>query len=225
MPQATPQPYRRLPVALAKIAAVVLCLLAINHGIEQLKALLDFDIRPSNEDMVHLTIMFAAVLYTLALAIPFVPGVEIGLGLMAILGVMIVPLVYLCTVSGLFLAYLIGRLIPARVLVRLAHDVHLDRMSALLSTFDAVPKSEKMSFLLARAPGGIAAHVLRFRYVAIAIALNVPGNFVLGGGGGIAMMAGISRLFGPGWFLATVALAVSPVPVLVMLIGPTFLAD
>ena len=225
MTTATRPPHRRLAIGALKIAAVVLCLVAINQGVEHLKAWLDFDIRPNNEDMIHTTIMLVAVVYTLALAVPFVPSVEIGLGLMAILGVKIVPLVYLCTVMGLFLAFLVGRLIPARVLARLAQDMRLGRISAMLSEFDAVPKTEKLSFLLEQAPGGVAAYFLRYRYVAVGAVLNLPGNFVIGGGGGIAIMAGISRLFGPGWFLIIVALAVSPVPLLVFLFGPAFLAD
>ena len=217
-------PYRRLAFAALKIAAVVLCLVLINQGVEHLKTWLDFDIRPSNEDLVHTTIMLAAVLYTLALAVPFVPGVEIGLGLIMVLGIKIVPLVYLCTVTGLFLAFLLGRLIPARVLAGLAQDMRLSRASAMLAEFDQVPKNERLAHLLSQAPRGITAHILRYRYVAVAVALNVPGNFLIGGGGGIAMMSGISRLFSPGWFLLTLALAVSPVPLLVLLIGPAFLA-
>lgn len=33
------------------------------------------------------------------------------------------------------------------------------------------------------------------RYVALAVLLNIPGNVVIGGGGGIAFAAGMTRLF------------------------------
>ena len=54
--------------------------------------------------------------------------------------------------------------------------------------------------------------VLQHRYVVLAVLLNLPGNVVLGGGGGLAMMAGLSRLFHPLPFVLTVLLAVLPVP-------------
>jgi len=56
--------------------------------------------------------------------------------------------------------------------------------------------------------------LLRYRYVALAVAINTPGNVILGGGGGLALMAGLSRLFSPLPFLLTVLIAVLPVPLL-----------
>jgi len=51
----------------------------------------------------------------------------------------------------------------------------------------------------------------RYRYLALAVLLNVPGNAVIGGGGGIAMLVGMTRLFSFPAYIATVVLAVSPV--------------
>ena len=48
---------------------------------------------------------------------------------------------------------------------------------------------------------------LRYRYVALALAVNTPGNSVIGGGGGIMIMAGLSGIFSPLSTFATVALA------------------
>ena len=59
------------------------------------------------------------------------------------------------------------------------------------------------------------------RYPLLAALINVPGNAVVGGGGGIALTAGFSRLFRPGWTALTVALAVAPVPLIVWLTGTT----
>ena len=53
---------------------------------------------------------------------------------------------------------------------------------------------------------------MRYRYPALAIAIAMPGNIVLGGGGGIALAAGLSRTFHPALFVLTVALATLPVP-------------
>jgi hypothetical protein len=47
------------------------------------------------------------------------------------------------------------------------------------------------------------------------VALNLPGNTLLGGGGGIALMAGLSGLYPMPAYLTTVAIAVAPVPLLV----------
>lgn len=223
MAAATRPPYQRMAVAVVKLCALLLIIVAINHGVEYLKTWLEFDIRPTNEHLVHRTIMLAACLYVLALAVPFVPGIEIGLALIALFGVKIVPLVYLCTVTALTLAYLLGRLLPHGVLARLAHDMGLSRVSEILDRFDRVPQACKLPFLLASAPGGAAHFLLRYRYVAVAVAINIPGNFIVGGGGGIALMAGISRLFSFPLFLLTVLIAVSPVPLLVLLIGPSVL--
>ena len=44
------------------------------------------------------------------------------------------------------------------------------------------------------APTRLLPFLLRYRYVALALAFNLPGNAVLGGGGGIAMMAGLSGI-------------------------------
>ena len=56
--------------------------------------------------------------------------------------------------------------------------------------------------------------LLLYRYLALALAINMPGNIVLGGGGGIAMMAGLSRMFDPLPFLLTVLIAVLPIPLI-----------
>ena len=48
----------------------------------------------------------------------------------------------------------------------------------------------------------------------LGILFNLPGNSVLGGGGGIALICGMSRLFKWQWFLLTVILVTAPVPLL-----------
>jgi hypothetical protein len=54
------------------------------------------------------------------------------------------------------------------------------------------------------------------RYLALAICLNVPGNAVVGGGGGLALLCGLSRQFDGRRFALTIALAVSPLPLLIL---------
>ena len=53
--------------------------------------------------------------------------------------------------------------------------------------------------------------------LAIAILVNLPGNYILGGGGGIAIACGTRRRISWKGFLVTIILAVSPVPLLVYL--------
>jgi hypothetical protein len=57
----------------------------------------------------------------------------------------------------------------------------------------------------------------KYRYLTIALLFNLPGNYLIGGGGGISLACGISRRFSWKWFLLTVVLAVSPVPLLAFL--------
>jgi hypothetical protein len=52
------------------------------------------------------------MLYILLLSLPFVPGVELGLLLMCVFGREGIVFVYLCTVAGLNLAFLMGRWLP-----------------------------------------------------------------------------------------------------------------
>jgi hypothetical protein len=59
--------------------------------------------------------------------------------------------------------------------------------------------------------------VLKYRYFTLAIALNTPGNILLGDGGGIALLAGFSRLFSVPAFALTIMVAVSPVPLVILL--------
>ena len=69
------------------------------------------------------------------------------------------------------------------------------------------------------APKRVVPVFLKHRSIAIMVALNVPGNAVIGGGGGIALLAGMSGLFTFPRFLASVSLAALPVPLFVILTG------
>jgi hypothetical protein len=57
--------------------------------------------------------------------------------------------------------------------------------------------------------------VSRYRYALIAMAVNLPGNALIGGGGSILFVAGLSRLFRPWAMAGTIALAVAPVPLMI----------
>jgi len=60
---------------------------------------------------------------------------------------------------------------------------------------------------------------VRYRYVALAVAVNTPGNSIIGVGGGIMLMAGLSGIFSPLATVATIAVAVSSVPLAMAVFG------
>lgn len=179
-----------------------------------LASLTAIELRPSNEPDVHRMLLTATGVYIAAAAMPFVPGAEIGLALMALLGAGVVPLVYVSMVAALTLSFVIGRLVPARRLAGAFAGLGLTRAAALVGEWDSLDAQARLRQLSARAPTRLVPFLLRHRYVLLALALNLPGNTVIGGGGGIALAAGLSGLFRPSAFLATVGLAVAPVPLL-----------
>jgi len=183
---------------------------------------LDFEITPVNEPTVHRIIITSMITYTILMAIPFVPGAEIGLGVMMILGPKIVPLVYLCTLVSLFLSFMVGRLIPNKSLIKFLHDIHLRKASFLLAELEGLDSQQRFDLLIERSPKKFVPFLLKYRYLALLVVINAPGNIVLGGGGGIAMSAGMSRLFAPSLFLLTIAIAVAPIPFFLIIFGANF---
>jgi len=179
----------------------------------------DFEITPVNEANVHRLIMTSMIAYAILMAIPFVPAAEIGLAVMMILGPKIVPLVYLCTLISLMLGFLVGRFIPDKALVTLLKDLRLHRASRLLGELESLDARQRLSLILTRSPRRLLPFLIRYRYIALLLAINLPGNIVIGGGGGIAMMAGMSRLFSTPYYFLTIAIAVAPIPLLLVTIG------
>ncbi len=213
--------WRRVFIIVCVITLIVTANLVALNYIDALS----FPIRPGNEDAVHRTIMISASLYAIFLAVPFVPGAEIGVALMATLGPRIALLIYLCTLAGLSLSFILGRMIPIKVLIHMAKDLRIERTRQLLENIEPLDKKERLDFLIGRSPKRMVPFLLRYRYFALAAALNIPGNYVIGGGGGIALFAGASRLFSVPGFFVTIILAVSPVPIAVMIFGVGFLSD
>lgn len=208
---------RRLPRLLAILALYALLLLAGRWLGDRLTLLLDLDLRAHPGLALHWAVLLCALAYAVLLAIPFVPGVEVGLGMMLILGPATYALVYLGTVLGLTLGFAAGRLVPARACARALGALGLERAQDLVLRLAPLDADARQALLLARAPARLLPLLLRHRYLALALALNLPGNALLGGGGGIALIAGMSGLYPWPRYLATVALAVAPVPLLLWL--------
>ena len=184
-----------------------------------LKDTLDLTMMPSNEKQVHRLLMIGAVAYVGLLALPFVPGAEIGLAMLTAFGAAIAPLVYAATVAAMMLAYLFGRLLPAETLAWLLSKLRLRRASNLVSRAALLPPADRLDLLLDAAPPRMVGLALQHRYVALAVLVNTPGNALIGGGGGIMLMAGMSGIFAPVQTFIAIAVAVSPVPIAVMVFG------
>ncbi len=218
-------PFTRYGPVAVKLILFALLILAAHVAAEWVIDALNFELRPNNEEMVHRMITISAIVYAVLIAIPFFPGVEIGLTLIGMFGPPIVFLVYVSTLAGLSVAFAAGRLISFTGLISLLRDLHFVRAGALLETIDPMDGEGRLTFLLSTAPNRFVPLLLRHRYLALAIAINLPGNIVIGGGGGIALMAGASKLYSIAGFLATIVLAVAPVPLAILAFGTTVLSD
>lgn len=161
--------------------------------------------------------------YALLIAVPFVPGVEIGISLLLLEGASIAPFVYSATVLGLLAAFGAGRVLPHRWLHNILADLRLKRACLLVDRLAPMTREERLAHLVGRAPRWLRPIIGPWRYLLLAALLNLPGNSFIGGGGGIAFTAGFSRLFSPGWSSLTVALAVLPVPLTIWISGSSSL--
>jgi len=179
----------------------------------------DLTIMPASERQVHRAIMLGSGAYVGLLALPFVPGAEIGIAMLTAFGAAIAPLIYAATVVSMMLAYCVGRLLPITVLERLLSFLRMRRAADLVARAAPLAREERLAMLLDGAPPRTVALALRHRYIALALSVNIPGNAVIGGGGGIMLMAGLSGIFAPVPTLFTIAAAVSPVPLAFMFFG------
>jgi hypothetical protein len=202
-----------------KVALLLGLVIAANLAGQWIEGRLAAYLTPSVEPAVLGAIVVAVALYVTLLAVPFVPGIEIGLILLAMFGARIAPVVYGATVLALFCSFLMGRLLPEASAALAFDRLRLHRIAGGIRRMQALPRERRLEILVQTAPLRIVPFLLRHRYVALMVALNVPGNALIGGGGGIGLAAGHSRLFGTGDYLAAVALAVAPVPMAVILFG------
>ncbi len=147
-------------------------------------------------------------LYAILLAIPFIPGIEIGLLIIALYGPWGAVAVFATTNLALqagFLAGCVSRALPFGP-ARLARLLTADGDVA-----DAA--SQGLAARLAR----LWPRIGRYRYVLLGLLLNLPGNAAVGGGGGIVFLSGLSGRFAWRWYALTLLIATCPVPVLAAL--------
>ena len=200
-----------------KISCIVGGLLLVNYGGSLVVEHIDFQLWPEHEHIMITALWFAILIYVLWMAIPFVPGIELGLALMVMLGPRGVLLVYFCTLLSLSLSFTIGRLIPLRGLARFLKWLHLHKAQYLVLQLEPLNSEERLDFLLKTAPSRVVPFLLKHRYLLVAIALNLPGNALIGGGGGIGLISGMSKLYPFPKYILLVSLAITPIPLLLLL--------
>lgn len=195
-----------------RVAILIAVLVLATWGAHVVRDALNLQIRPDNEQQVHRMIMLGAAAYIGLLALPFVPGAEIGLAMLAAFGPAIAPLIYACTVASMALAYTAGRFLPIDALRRGLLTMRMHRAADLVARAAPLSGDARVAMLLDGQSARALRLAIRYRYLALAMAVNTPGNSVIGGGGGIMLMAGLSGIFSPLATVATIAIAVSPVP-------------
>ena len=153
------------------------------------------------------------MLYILLLSLPFVPGVELGILLMCVFGKEGIVFVYLSTIAGLNLSFLIGRFLPKKWIESRSGKLGFSRSFA--------KQSNKIDQMLDRSifrqklyRHWLRPYLLKNHCLMLAVLFNVPGNSILGGGGGISLAYGHSPNVSWKRFLLTVVLATAPVPIL-----------
>ncbi|MEW8525833.1 MAG: hypothetical protein AB2552_22600 [Candidatus Thiodiazotropha endolucinida] len=207
----------RWAFTLAKVFTILLALIALNVLISNLIDALEIQIWPEHLDIVDRAVVIGIFLYIILLATPFLPGLELGLILMMVLGPKGVFVIYICTLIALSIGFLIGRVFPARLIVSFLQWLNLDRAAALLQQFDATPHDQRLNYLARNLPKKALPTLLRHRYLVLALLFNLPGNAVIGGGGGIAMVAGNSRLYSYPTFFLLISVAIIPGPIVILL--------
>ncbi len=177
------------------------------------------EMRPMNEPLIHRIVMGALLVLFLAAAFPFVPGAEVGFALLILFGGQASAIVYVGMVSALILSFCLGRFVPLRFIVQLVSWLRLERVSALVAEIEATSVQDRLDLIANNLISRFAKKMLRNRYALLAVLINLPGNSVLGGGGGLALLAGASRLYSFWPYLISVLIAVAPLPLLFLIWG------
>ncbi|PKM08176.1 MAG: hypothetical protein CVV14_05360 [Gammaproteobacteria bacterium HGW-Gammaproteobacteria-4] len=204
---------------LFKLVALIALLAAVHFGGGWLMHWLDGYLGETFARWGDWALLLWFVIYVLALATPFVPGVEISFAIMLLLGPKGIVAMYFATLVGLSLAYAVGRQVPLSSIAAMLAWLRLERAGKLVQTLAQIPRDRQLDYLLQIAPTRVVPFLLRHRYLALALAFNLPGNALIGGGGGIALLAGLSRQFRYPHYLLMLCLAIAPVPVLLLLTG------
>ncbi len=172
-PVAVERPHRSTwGLTLAKLSAVALCIIFANIGVSRLVGALEIQIWPEHLEIVDRAVLVGVILYIVLKATPFLPGIELGLALMIMLGPKGVLVTYICTLIALTISFGLGRLVPAHALVSFLHWLHLARAAALLSSFNAVAPEKRLQYLAQRSSKRAVPALVKRRYLILALLLN-----------------------------------------------------
>jgi len=202
---------------------LLLVIVAVNFALGSVLRLFPDPLNNPDIMMSGLMIFSLLLLYAILLAIPFMPGMEIGVSLLIAHGAMAAPLVYGATFLGLGMSYFLGALFAERLPCGFLEKLGLNRACAFIDEIKALNREQRLQRMQQSLPRWAGKWLLGHRYILLALMLNLPGNSIIGGGGGIMMMAGMSRLFSFPAVAAIVALATAPVPIAVWFLGPGIL--
>lgn len=155
--------------------------------------------------------------YALLLAMPFVPGVTLGFAIMMVFGPQVAPAVWLASVCGLIFSFSLGRLAPRRWTASILMRVGLADKLRYFHPARDYSEVERLSGLFGVHP--LVQRLIGWRYIALALLVVLPGNVMIGGAGGISLLAGLSRAFHPLKFLLAVGLPMAPLPLAVYVFG------
>ncbi len=177
------------------------------------------ELRPMNEPLIHRLVIGSLIVFILAAAIPFVPGAEIGFALLLIFGGKASPIVYFGMVGALILSFTVASFVPLPMLSKFAKWLRLKRIAEFVDELANAPPQDRASVVSGKLDNRFGDMMFKNRYVVLALLLNLPGNSVLGGGGGLAFMAGISGLYKFWAYLLSVLIAVAPFPLIFLILG------
>lgn len=154
-----------------------------------------------------LVVMLACTfLFILLMALPFVPGIELGWLLMGAFGVSGIIAAWLGTIAGLTLGFTVVR--------RMRNVTILQELVSWREKFVGAESARLSS------GGRLLQHCMKWQqnhpYLFLLMALNLPGNLVIGGGGGIAWISALTPGTGYRCFIPVVVLATSMVPLLLL---------
>jgi hypothetical protein len=202
-----------------RIAIVLAVILGLNIAGIWLGYLVNFQLFPRHDTLMHAFVLAAVVIYILLMATPFMPGIEVGMAVMMLIGYKSALLIYLCTLLSLSISYAVGRIFPMHLFHRLLKWLYLGNASDLISQLEPLNQHERLDLLHKKAPAKFSPLLVNHRYIAIALALNLPGNALIGGGGGIELVVGMSRIVPFYKYIFVVAFAISPIPLFIYLQG------
>jgi len=196
----------------ARMAILLAIIILLNLVGTLLGQMVNFQLFPRHDSILHAALLISILLYILLMATPFMPGIEVGLAIMLLLGSKSALLIYLCTLIALSVSYAVGKLFPLHLVHKLLKWLYLNRASELVSQLEPLKRQERLTLLYVKAPKKIAPFLLNHRYATIAVLLNLPGNALIGGGGGIGLIVGMSQLIPFHRYFLVISVAIAPLP-------------